>query len=951
MVDVFQMSETPCPNCSKPNLSDAQFCSGCGYPFSAERTSTDPLVGRHIDGRFKIRKRLGEGGMGQVYLAEQTSMGRPVALKVLNPFVGADERIKERFRNEAALASRLNHPNTVIIYDFGVTEDGLMFIAMELLDGMSLRQILDENSKLSWQKTVEIVQQVCGSLQDAHEKSIIHRDLKPENIMIVSRNSGEEIVKVLDFGVAKILADNEWQTRHNLTAPNEIFGTPEYMSPEQARGDDMQHSTDVYSLGIMMFRMLTGELPFKGNTPIAILAKHLVDAPPSLLDYAEPLNIPILLCNLVDSCLSKSPRARPESMADISQFLENIRDEDASRQSVHDRAVQRNGLESKTDPEPVAVTGDVLSHAEPEEEPATRFVPLTMSQDAAAKSVDAIADASDTKHLTQPTPLTAHDGTDEADRRSAKQKTLDKLMVRIRKCRDFPAISQNISELNSKVGLETTSASQLSNVILKDTSLTTRLIKLANSPFYGNMRGRVTMVSRAVVLMGFDAVREAALGLLLFDQLNSKDPKHAAELRDNAIASLMGAIIAKEQAKKLDGVNKEEAFICAMFHNLGKHAVTFYLPEELTKIKSLVEKGMDEERAALTVLSVSFDELGQELAKVWEFPGTIRNAMKKLPAGQLDKAKSKEEKLRQLAVFSVELTKLSKISDPNKRKYAFMELARRFGGSFRLDHEKIGVLVSSSVEKLEEYAQSMSLRPSESRFLRQLLRGAGRKPSIQVEDLPIAKGGGARGFGSAIPGSDVPADDRQAIIDQTAIKELARKEKTFEDGISEVEASIRGRFDLNGVMLLVLETMYRGLGLNRVIFCLHDVRSKTLRARFGFGENVEDLIPDFHFPPRGRSDIFTNAMSTGEDAVIVNEPDRPTALSLPLWYRNLINAPLILLYPIRVKQFPAALFYGDLLDGTAKIPGNLIEQMKNLRDQALKAMELANNPRGRVRRT
>ena len=928
------MSETPCGNCGKNNISDAQFCGGCGHPLERSQSS-DPLINQHLDGRFKVIKRLGEGGMGRVYLAEQTSMGRPVALKVLNPYYGGDERIKERFRNEAALASRLNHPNTVIIYDFGVTDGGLMFIAMELVSGHSLKELLDEEGRLTWSRSIHIINQVCGSLQDAHEHAIIHRDLKPENIMLSSRGTGDDVVKVLDFGVAKILADNsEWQAGQGITAPNEIFGTPEYMSPEQARGDEMKHTTDIYSLGIMMFRMLTGHLPFDGASPIAILAKHLADTAPSLLEFASTLEIPTSLCELVDECLLKPPQSRPRSMADISRRLEKALTHPEQRQPDH--PAQTDG---KANWEPSGafqvdlenVAGDSTQSELESGMRATNFV----SSPPSAESMQ--EDAADI------------DGAPDEDGRSAKQKTLDKLIRQIRSCRDFPAISQNISELNTKVGLETTSASQLSNVILKDTSLTTRLIKLANSPFYGNTRGRVTMVSRAVVLMGFDAVREAALGLILFDQLQSNDPGRAAELRDNAISSLMGAIIAKEQAKQIEGINKEEAFICAMFHHLGKHAVTFYLPDEMAKIKSLVKIGKDEERAARKVLSVSYDELGQELAKVWDFPETIRNTMRRLPVGQLSRPKGKVDKLHHIAGFAVELTKLSEISDPKQRKFAFMEISRRFGGSFKIDPEKLGDLVSASIDKLEEYSKSMNLRPSESAFLNRVMRGAGHAPSIQAEATPVETIRKTRS-GKVIRDPNMTDDDYKAIIEQVAIEDIAHKEQTFEEGLAEVKASMKGRFDLNGVMLLVLETMYRGLGLTRVIFCLNDVRTKTLRGRFGFGEDVDNLIPDFHFPPIGRGDIFGNAMSTGDDSVIINEPDKPMALKIPVWYKNLIDAPRILLFPIRVKQFPAALFYGDMMDASIEIPGRLMVQMKALRDQAQKAMEAANSSRERRRR-
>ena len=902
-----------------------------------------PLIGRTIDGRFKILELLGEGGMGQVYLAEQTSIGRKVALKVLSPLFGDEDRIKDRFRNEAALASRLNHPNTVIIYDFGLTEDGLMFIAMEFIEGKSLRDELDLLGAMDWRRVVGIVRQICGSLQDAHEKAIIHRDLKPENIMLLTRSDATDVVKVLDFGVAKILSDTDRHTKRGLTAPNEIFGTPEYMSPEQARGDEMSPSTDIYSLGIILYRMLSGELPFDGNTPIAILAKHLADTPPKLETADVSPVIPVSLCETVTACLAKVPEARPSSMKDLAAALDAIVSaEDGRMKAGPDVSAAGIAQPRHVD---AALKADPRRASDDGSDGDAVGTPVRGTAMLAGGQVDSsfginvsVGEVSAPDRLPEELP--------EVDTRSPKEQTLDKLMARIRSKKEFPAVSRHISELNTKVSNDDTSASQLSNVILKDTSLTAKLIRLANSPYYGGGRGQITMVSRAVVLMGFDAVREAALGLLLFDHLQSTNPTQAAELRETAVGSLMGAIIAKEQAKQLGGVNKEEAFVCAMFHNLGKHAAIFYLPDEMGAVRAKMENGTSEDDAFLEVFGVSMDELGQALARQWDFPEQILSTMRKVPDGPLKRAKGKGERLHFLSSFSSELVKAAAITDPSLRKLAFTELAGKYGTSLKLDVDGITTLMDDSLEKIEDYARQMNLRPSESELLKKMLVGAGKHPAL-VSEAPVDV---ARlkttDSGKLTRPSDMAEEEYHAVIAEIAAEELAAKERVFEEGLAEVSASIRGRFDLNGVMLMVLETMYRGLGLNRVIFCLNDVRTKTLRGRFGFGENVEELIPIFHFPAMGRSDVFTHAMSTGEDAIVVNRSDRPLPLKIPLWYKNLIDAPQFLLFPIRVQQFPAALFYGDLKDSDLEIRPVLMTQMRELRDHAVRAMETANTPRG-----
>lgn len=887
----------------------------------------DPLIGRTIDGRFKIEKLLGEGGMGRVYLAEQTSIGRPVALKLLSPGLGSDERLNDRFRNEASLASRLNHPSTVIIYDFGVTSDGLLFIAMELLEGKSLKDELDLCPQMEWRRTAAIAKQICGSLQDAHDKAIIHRDLKPENIMILQRNLEKDLVKVLDFGVAKILVDNDWKAKRGITAPNEIFGTPEYMSPEQARGDDMSPSTDIYSLGVILFRMLSGRLPFDAPTPIAVLAKHLGEAPPALGACMGKKTLPASFEALVMECLSKQTAGRPKSMDEMRVRLDALL-------SAGETPLPTILPVNDVLPTEVSVGGGNKA------DDVVRILaspPLTPdTSDEKVESGSQAASEQEFRRFTliEPNP-----------QKSAREQTLEKLLSRIKSRRDFPAISRNISELNSKVGMVKTSASQLANVILKDTSLTTRLIKLANSPFYGNTRGRITMVSRAVVLMGFEAVREAALGLLLFDHLQSADPTRASELQDAGIFALMSGIIAKENAWRMNGINKEEAFICAMFHNLGRQGAIFYLPDEMNEIRALVESGKSEDKAVQEIIGVTFDDLGQELAKQWDFPDQIRNTMVKLSGGQLEKPKNKEEKLRHMAGFATEMTRLASLGDPVNRKAAFAAFMTRFDESIKISEEEISDVVTDSLAKMEDYAKHMNLRPAESKLVKEIHRTMGTIRDVK-EEAPASKSQMSHS-GRILRAPDMTDDEYAALIREAVAEETARKEQILKDGIEEVTASMKGRFDLNTVMLAVLESMYRALGFHRVFFCLYDVRTKTLRARFGFGKEIDELLPDFHFSPKGGRDVFVTAMSSGEDIAVMNTSDKKYFGQIPAWYKSLVDSPMFCLYPIRIQQFPAAIFYGDMEVADTIIEPVLLEQMSLLREKAAQAIAAIDKDRSR----
>ena len=263
--------------------------------------------------------------MGAVYRAEQISLKRQVALKLLKPELSADPGIVRRFNTEAELAAKLNHPNTVTLYDFGQDTDGTLFIAMEYIEGRSLRDAIMAEAPLDAGRALRIIEQVCDSLANAHSHGIVHRDLKPDNVMLSERGREKEVVSVLDFGIAKLRDERGDGTQMPVTQAGDMLGTPQYMSPEQIRGEGVDGRTDIYAVGAMLYEMITGRLPFEGPTLMAILSKHLTDPPQPPAQRRPDLAIPPALDSAVMQSLNKSPAQRPQSMLVFGEQITAIR--------------------------------------------------------------------------------------------------------------------------------------------------------------------------------------------------------------------------------------------------------------------------------------------------------------------------------------------------------------------------------------------------------------------------------------------------------------------------------------------------------------------------------------------------------------------------------------------------------------------------------------------------
>jgi serine/threonine-protein kinase len=306
-----------CPKCNTPSLKDSEECVFCGAAMvDPSQTEDDPMVGLLISDKFELKEIIGSGGMGKVYRADQVGVGRTVAVKIMHRHLMGDETAGARCTNEARAASQLNHPNSISVLDFGQTTQGFLYIVYEYLRGHSLDHLLRHDFPVPFGRVADLLCQAMEAVQAAHELGIIHRDLKPENIFLV-QTTGYDFVKVLDFGIAKIQALRD----RSITSPGMVPGTPEYMSPEQARGESLGPTSDVYSLGVILYELLTATVPFYGESVVATMMAHVQDPPVPPTIRCPERQIPKELEAITLKALAKRP---PDRYPSATKFKEHL---------------------------------------------------------------------------------------------------------------------------------------------------------------------------------------------------------------------------------------------------------------------------------------------------------------------------------------------------------------------------------------------------------------------------------------------------------------------------------------------------------------------------------------------------------------------------------------------------------------------------------------------------
>ncbi len=793
---------------------------------SAAEKITNSSLPKHI-GRFQPIDILGKGAQGIVYLAEDTQLGRKVAIKTLDKH----RQDAEQLNQEAKNVSQLNHAHIIPLYEIGFHEEN-PFLVYQYCEGEQLKQRLQRDGKLKQFDAVNIINQVLDGIGYAHNNKIIHRDLNPSNLLI----NKEGNVRVMDFGISVIAG--------TMTATTDVTGTANYLSPEQLNNSEIGPSVDIFACGLILYEMLTGHQVYSANNTMAVMYKITNETvvPPSKRNSEIDKDLDAI----VMKSLEKDPVNRYSNVAEMQSALKKY---------------------LKIDDDTESSSGNTSS-------------------------------------------------------------TVEFLLRRMKRKKDFPAVSTHITEINQKSSSsDTSSATELSNVILKDFALTTKVVRLVNSSFYGQFGGEIATVSRAVIILGYEHVRAAVLSIILFEHLQNNE--QANELKNAAYTALMSGIIAREKAKQMKSINEDDvetAFVTSMFHLLGKLLSIYYFPEEFEAMKTLVSnKGVDEDQAMRSILGTSYDELGRGIAKEWQLPDIIGNSMQKLPEGSVPAAKTSDESLRQLACFSNELCAIS--SNSNNTDQAYEALAARYNESLGITKESITELLDASIKEAEEFTRILNIDTSKVTVFNNL-----RKNNGDTEE--------GDQWSTEVNANSTITDG--VSIETTKVEPKTQQENQHDilvNGIAEITDSLLGEFNLNDILTMVLETIYRGMGFNRVLFAIHSAKNKQVLARFGLGKNIDEIIPEFRYTIDNSTDVFVSTIKTGKEYIVLDVNSDEYKEKIPDWLRKLTLPTTVVLYPLVVNKKCIGLIYADNDNSDIKISMEALGFFKTLRNQASLAIQ------------
>lgn len=772
-------------------------------------------------GRFEILSELGRGGQGAVYLAYDPQLDRRVAIKTLRKLGQQTEQLT----HEARIVSKLQHPNIITLYDSG-EDQGAPYLVYAYVEGKTLAQLLKQEKTLPFARAAEITAGVLEGLAYAHAQGISHLDIKPANIMIAKNGTP----MVMDFGLATTTGGHE-----QTIIGTPLSGSPRYVAPEIISGQHGDSLSDIYSLGTVLYEMVTGKYAVGGENMYEVLnrAAHEQIAPPSI--HNEQMDEK--LEEIILKAVAKLPGERYSSAGAMKQELQEY---------------------------------------------------LSETRDAATEF----------------------------------------LLQRMRSKQDFPALSGIISEINQIVSSESESTSKLAGVILHDLALTNKLLKLVNAASYGQFGGTINTISKAVVILGFETVRNIATSLILLEFLQNKP--QATQLKEEIVKAVFSGVVAAQLSARQDICDIEEAMVCSMFHNLGRMLAIYYFFEESQEISHLMEQGESEEAAAVKILGIPYAELGLGVVRSWNFPPRLLAGMRKLSGEKIKPAHGELDNLAITVNLAHELCEISTSSNIQNKQQSLVDLAARYGDAIKISDQELSGAIHTGLSELSNQSAMLDISTANSPMLSRVRQWNGR--SLQAANQAKAK----------------DALDGMTRLDQAvmqngegdAVAQILDPDAILSAGIQDVTNSMVGEFKLNDILQMVLETMHRGMGFNRTLIMIRNNKLGTMVARFGFGTGINEVIPRFSFPLKFVPDVFHLSIEKGLDISIADIYALNIADKIPDWYRDAVNAPGFILLPLMLNGKAIGLFYADMLEANSlNISQQQLSLLRTLRNQAVLAIK------------
>ena len=499
---------------------------------------------------------------------------------------------------------------------------------------------------------------------------------------------------------------------------------------------------------------------------------------------------------------------------------------------------------------------------------------------------------------------------------------LERLLSTMADDQGFPALSGTITEINKIVASESESASKLTKAILQDFALTNKLLRLVNTVSYGQFGGKINTISKAVVILGFETIRNVAMSLILLEFLQNR--AQMTQLRDEVLASFLAGLVARQLSQGRNVRDTEEAMICAMFQKLGKLLAMYYFFDESQAIAKRVADGETEAQAAYHVLGISYDDLGTGVARHWNFPERLQLGMQRIAGEKIRKPRDELDMLSVTVNLANELCALAAHSGAEEKPEVITALRERYSHAIEISEQALNKALEHGLEEIHLRGAALNLPTANN----DMIQAVTTWNTYQAEDEAVEEDD---------PLGGITALDE--VAEQNTEAPRIDAESILSDGIQDVTNTLVADYQLNDLLQMVLETMYRGMGFHRIIAFVRDAKTDTMRARFGFGARIDQLLPHMAFPLKFEPDVFHVALEKGVDIVIEDVSADNIASKIPAWHHEAVKAKCFLLLPVVINGKAIGLIYADMQEANAlQITPRQLGLLRTLRNQAVLAI-------------